>query len=49
MNKEVIFKLHSLYRDNFRITGYKFGIGNKSVCIIGAMRGNEVHVFTTYK
>ena len=29
MNKEVIFELHSLYRDNFRITGYKFGKGNK--------------------
>ena len=47
MNKEVIFKLHSLYRDNFRITGYKFGKGNKSVCIIGAMRGNEVQQLYT--
>ena len=47
MNKEVIFELHSLYRDNFRITGYKFGKGNKSVCIIGAMRGNEVQQLYT--
>ncbi|MDU7440397.1 MAG: M14 family metallopeptidase, partial [Clostridium sp.] len=33
--------------DNFRITGYKFGKGNKSVCIIGAMRGNEVQQLYT--
>lgn len=31
-----------LYRDDFRVTGYEFGKGKKSVCIVGAMRGNEV-------
>ena len=31
-----------MYRDNFRVTGYEFGKGKKSVCIVGAMRGNEV-------
>ncbi|MCR5613947.1 M14 family metallopeptidase [Treponema sp.] len=30
-----------LYRDNFRIKGYSFGNGKKSVCIVGPVRGNE--------
>ena len=48
MKKEVIFSLHSLYRDDFRVTGYKFGNGNKAACIVGAMRGNEVQQLYTY-
>lgn len=47
MKKEVIFELHSLYRDDFRVTGYKFGKGNKAACIVGAMRGNEVQQLYT--
>lgn len=47
MKKEVIFSLHSLYRDDFRVTGYKFGNGNKAACIVGAMRGNEVQQLYT--
>lgn len=31
-----------MYRDDFRITGYEFGQGKKSICIIGNSRGNEV-------
>lgn len=31
-----------MYRDNFRVTGYEFGEGEKSVCIVGNSRGNEV-------
>ncbi len=31
----------AIYRDNFRIRGYSFGSGKKSVCIVGPMRGNE--------
>lgn len=42
MKKEVIYELKSLYRDPLRITGYSFGEGKESVCIVGAMRGNEV-------
>ncbi|MGN1111578.1 MAG: M14 family metallopeptidase [Acutalibacteraceae bacterium] len=42
MIKETIFNLKSLYRDNMRINGYKFGGGEKSVCIVGATRGNEI-------
>ncbi|MCC8167966.1 MAG: M14 family metallopeptidase [Clostridiales bacterium] len=42
MKKKVIYEIESLYRDNFRVTGYEFGHGEKSVCIVGSMRGNEV-------
>ena len=42
MKKEVIYELKSLYRDPLRITGYSFGEGEESVCIVGAMRGNEI-------
>lgn len=42
MKKETIFSLSSLYRDDFRVTGYRFGSGEKSCCIIGSLRGNEI-------
>ncbi|MDO4965196.1 MAG: M14 family metallopeptidase [Lachnospiraceae bacterium] len=42
MKKKVIYEIKGLYRDNFRVTGYEFGKGKKSVCIVGTMRGNEV-------
>ncbi|NLK94797.1 MAG: succinylglutamate desuccinylase [Clostridiales bacterium] len=42
MLKEIIYSLESLYRDDLRITGYKFGKGNKAACIVGAIRGNEI-------
>ena len=42
MKKRVIYEIKGLYRDNFRVTGYEFGKGKKSVCIVGTMRGNEV-------
>lgn len=41
MRTEMIYETRSLYRDNFRVQGYTFGTGKKSVCIIGNMRGNE--------
>lgn len=41
MVKETIFEIPSLYRDNFRIRGYRFGSGKKSLCIVGSTRGNE--------
>lgn len=41
MEKKVLFEIESLYRDNFRITGYSFGKGKKSLCIVGNTRGNE--------
>ncbi len=42
MNKKVIFEIKGMYRDDFRITGYEFGQGEKAVCIVGNSRGNEV-------
>lgn len=42
MKKKTIYEIKGLYRDNFRVTGYEFGSGKKSVCIVGTMRGNEV-------
>ena len=42
MEKKIIYELKSLYRDNLRVTGFQFGQGKPKVCIIGAMRGNEV-------
>lgn len=43
MRKEIIFSMESPYRDTFRIWGYRFGIGEKTLAIVGAMRGDEVH------
>lgn len=42
MNKRIIYTIKGMYRDDFRITGYEFGQGKESVCIIGNSRGNEV-------
>lgn len=30
------------YRDELRVTGYRFGSGEKAACIVGAIRGNEI-------
>lgn len=42
MIKEIVFELPSPYREPLQISGYRFGKGEKSVCIVGSMRGNEV-------
>ena len=42
MNKKVIYQIKGMYRDDFRVTGYEFGEGEKSVCIVGNSRGNEI-------
>lgn len=42
MKKKTVYEIASIYRDNFRVSGYEFGEGKKSVCIVGSMRGNEV-------
>ena len=41
LQKEILYEIKAIYRDNFRITGYRFGGGKHSVCIMGSMRGNE--------
>ena len=41
MQEVELFRINAIYRDDFRIKGYTFGEGEKSVCILGSMRGNE--------
>ncbi len=42
MEKKIIYRMSSPYRDEFRITGFTFGEGEKTVAIVGAMRGDEI-------
>lgn len=42
MNKQTLFTMKSPYRETFTIDGYRFGSGEKSCCIVGSIRGNEV-------
>lgn len=42
MNKRILYEIKGMYRDDFRVTGFEFGEGEKSVCIIGNSRGNEI-------
>lgn len=41
MRKEVLYTLEGIYREDFRITGFTFGQGDRAACIVGSMRGNE--------
>lgn len=41
MEQKILFEIKKIYRDNFRVTGFCFGSGEKSACIVGSMRGNE--------
>lgn len=41
MKKEVLYTIPSLYRDDFRVEGFRFGEGEKALAIVGSMRGNE--------
>lgn len=42
MKQQLIYEETSLYRAPFRVRGFTFGEGEKSACIVGNMRGNEV-------
>ncbi len=42
MKKEILFSMKSPYRDDFTIEGYQFGSGEKTVAVVGAMRGDEI-------
>jgi len=44
MKRDILYKMPSAYRDEFRIQGFHFGDeqGEKSIAIIGAMRGDEI-------
>ncbi|MGN1354204.1 MAG: M14 family metallopeptidase [Alloprevotella sp.] len=42
MKVQTIFRIPSPYRDDFRVKAYTFGSGEKSLCIVGSMRGDEI-------
>lgn len=42
MKKDILYTLQSPYREDLKVTGYRFGSGKKSACIVGPIRGNEV-------
>ncbi|MGN1416647.1 MAG: succinylglutamate desuccinylase/aspartoacylase family protein, partial [Oscillospiraceae bacterium] len=42
MRKCTLYSIKSPYREDMDVLGYKFGSGEKSMCIVGAMRGNEI-------
>lgn len=42
MKVQTIFTMSSPYRDDFRIKAYTFGQGEKTLAIVGAMRGDEL-------
>ncbi|MFR9603303.1 MAG: M14 family metallopeptidase [Rikenellaceae bacterium] len=42
MKKELLFKMSSPYRDDFKIYGYRFGEGEKCLAVVGAIRGDEI-------
>ena len=42
MKKEILFSMKSPYRDDFAIEDYQFGSDEKTVAVVGAMRGDEI-------
>jgi hypothetical protein len=42
MKTEVIYEMESLYREPFRIVAHHFGGEQKTLCVLGSMRGNEI-------
>jgi predicted deacylase len=42
MTKDIIYTIKSPFRGEMNILGYRFGKGEKSACIVGPTRGNEV-------
>ena len=42
MIKENIYRFTSAYRGDYEINSYRFNKGEKSCCIVGALRGNEI-------
>lgn len=41
MKESIIYRIPHIYRDDFRVRAYTFGEGEKALCIVGNMRGNE--------
>ena len=47
MEQVIVYQTDSEYRDDFRIRGYVFGEGERALCVVGSMRGNEVQQMYT--
>ena len=41
MYRRTLYTLEGVYREEFKITGFEFGQGEATACIVGALRGNE--------
>ena len=41
MKESIIYQMSHVYRDDFRVRAFTFGEGEKALCIVGNMRGNE--------
>lgn len=42
MKKDVLFTVPSYFRDDMSVMGYRFGKGEKSCVVLGALRGDEI-------
>ena len=42
MKRETLFRMSSPFRDEFKIEGFRFGSGQPTLAIVGALRGDEV-------
>ena len=42
MKKDIIATVPSYFRDDMNIMGFRFGKGEKTCAVLGALRGNEV-------
>lgn len=42
MKKDILFTVPSYFRDDMNIMAYRFGKGEKSCAVVGALRGDEV-------
>lgn len=42
MIKDTVYRFSSAYRGDFKVSAYHFNKGEKSCCIVGALRGNEI-------
>ena len=41
MTKRILYEIKGMYRDDFRITGFECGSGEKSVCTVGTIYKND--------
>lgn len=41
MKESIIYQIAHTYRDDFRVRAFTFGQGEKALCVVGNVRGNE--------